>query len=325
MGLGPTCICWAKAQPTRNKFICLLYNCFLGGFFVFMLTSCSLKSQQQGDPSTLKGLQAMAGESKRSIFKKETISRIKEMALKEIALSLGAQAGLASRANSINDALVQQQRTLDTIYDFNAIIIDHNVLPPVLLEGKQTLNLADTQTIRISDRTYKVYKQARFITAAPNWRQYLWMDYKAPEYPNTSLLPKTDEEKSIWKYYVARGWNQGIEQANNILQDNLARIKEDFKGMILYRKLLAMNMVSAPYVSHTDLGVTGDGSEIHIDDRVLRITALPELNMNAKEWKAAVIKDQATLEKLTSLEKEADSTSIVVQSKSWHPVINPIN
>ncbi len=32
--------------------------------------------------------------------------------------------------------------------------------------------------------------------------------------------------------------------------------------MILYRKLLAMNMVSPPYVSHTDLGVTGDASEI---------------------------------------------------------------
>lgn len=303
----------------------LFRYCFSCVFFALIATGCSVKSQQQGDPTTLKGLQSMAGESKPSIFKKETVSRIKEMALKEIALSLGAQSGLASRANEINGALTQQQRTLDTIYDFNALIIDHNVLPPVLLEGRQTLNLADMQTIRISDRTYKVHKQARFITTAPSWRQYLWMDYKAPEYPNENLLPKTDEEKEIWRYYVARGWNQGIEQANNILQDNLARIKEDFKGMILYRKLLAMNMVSAPYVSHTDLGVTGDGSEIHIDDRVLRITALPELNTNSNEWKAAVIKDKATLEQLAELEKEADSTPIEIQSKSWHPVINQIN
>ncbi|OGV27769.1 MAG: type IV secretion system protein DotC [Legionellales bacterium RIFCSPHIGHO2_12_FULL_37_14] len=294
---------------------------------LFFISGCSFKSSQtQGDPTTLKGLQAMAGSSKRSIFKKETISRIKEMALKEIALSLGAQAGLSARANSINDNLVQQQRTLDSVYNFNALILDHNILPPVLLEGRQILNLANAQTIRISDRTYKVYRQARFITTPLNWRQYLWMDYKPPEYPNVNLLPKTKEERAIWRYYVTKGWNQGIEQANIILQDNLARIKEDFKGMILYRKLLAMNMVSPPYVSNTDLGVTGDGSEIHIDDRVLRITALPELNVNSEEWRAAVIKDQQyTLDQLAMLEKEADATPIVIQSKSWRPVINPIN
>jgi defect-in-organelle-trafficking protein DotC len=151
------------------------------------------------------------------------------------------------------------------------------------------------------------------------------MDYKKPEYPNMTLLPKTKEERALWSYYVDKGWNQGIEQANTILEESIARIKEDFAGMILYRKLLAMNMVSAPFVSHTDLGVTGDGDEIHIDDRVLRITALPALNTNSSEWRAAVDKDEDTLEQMQHMEKLIRSTKIAITSKAWQPVIANTN
>lgn len=138
-------------------------------------------------------------------------------------------------------------------------------------------------------------------------------------------FPKTREEKQVWAYYIQRGWSNGVEQANTILEESVARIKEDFAGMILYRKLLAMNMVSAPFVSHTELGVTGDGAEIHIDDRVLRITALPALNTNSKEWRAAIEKDEVALERFDTLEKMATSTKIIVANRSWQPLIDPVN
>lgn len=278
-----------------------------------------------GDTTSLAGLQAMANTTRGNVRSRESTGKIREMALKEIALSLGAQSGLAHRAITIDEELNKQARHLDTVYDFNALVLEHNILPPVLLEGRNTLNLADTQTIRISDRTYKLAKQARFITTPPNWRQYLWMDYKKPEYPNITLLPKTKEERKIWSYYVARGWKKGIEQANTILEESVARIKEDYNGMIMYRKLLAMNMVSPPFVSHTDLGVTGDVSEMHIDDRVLRITALPALNVNSKEWRAALAQDEDALEQLKSMEKLAQNAKIIITNKSWQPNIAPVN
>ena len=252
----------------------------------------------------------MANTSNARIRNAPSMGKIREMALRETALSLGAQSGLAWRARYIDDQLTKQTRHLDAIYDFNALVLENNVLPPVLLEGRNTLNLADTQNIRVSDRTYKVAKQARFITTPPNWRQYLWMDFKKPEYPHTTLLPKTKEERQVWSYYIEKGWAQGVEQANTILEESIGRIKEDFAGMILYRKLLAMNMVSPPYVSHTDLGVTGDGGEIHIDDKVLRITALPALNTNSQEWRAAVDKDEDALAQLDGLEKLVKTAKI---------------
>lgn len=291
------------------------------------LVGCATRTTQQlGDTETLAGLKAMAYTKKSGARATAmTTSKIRETALRETALSLGAQAALAWRAKYIDDNLVKQTRHLDAIYDFNAITLEHNVLPPVLLEGRHTLNLADAQTIRISDRTYKVYKQARFITTPPNWRQYLWMDYQRPEYPHVSLLPANRDEREIWCYYVEKGWQKGTEQANTIFEDNIARIKEDFKGMILYRKLLAMNMVSPPYVSNTDLGVTGDGEEIHIDDRVLRITALPALNVNSDEWRAAVAHDEKSLEDLNLLEKQIYESKVAISNTGWQPVIDPVN
>ncbi|HVT61925.1 MAG TPA: type IV secretion system DotC family protein [Legionellaceae bacterium] len=300
---------------------CLLY-------IILFLCSCAsstLPNGQPGDTSTLAGLQAMQNTVKSNPRNSKTTNKMREMALRETALSVGAQSGLAYRAKIIDDQLVRQTRYLDAIYDFNALLLEHNVLPPVLLEGRNTLNLADMQTIRISDRTYKVAKQAHFVTTPPNWRQYLWMDYQKPDAPHVSLLPVNKEERQIWMASVAKGWQNGVDQANTILEENIARIKEDFTGMILYRKLLAMNMVTPPYVSHTDLGVTGDGEEIHIDDRVLRITALPALNINSNEWKAALEKDEQVLEQFNDLEKRVENAKIKITAKSWHPIISPLN
>lgn len=293
---------------------------------ISLLTGCAQHQSQAPTTASesLAGLMSMSstnGAIGRSTSKQMT--KIREMALREIALSLGAQSGLAWRSKQINEQLIKQTRQMDSIFDFNALVLEHNVLPPVLLEGRNTLNLANAQSIRVSDRTYKVAKQAHFVTTAPNWREYLWMDYQTPDLPEVSMLPKTQDEKQVWRESVQRGWTKGVEQANSILEESVARIKEDYVGMILYRKLLAMNMVSAPFVSHTDLGVTGDGEEIRIDDRVLRITALPALNTNAKEWRAAVAMDEKTLAELNALESVAQSAEIHITSQAWQPVITP--
>lgn len=290
-----------------------------------LLVACSSSNVPVGDTGSLAGLQEMASTRGGKSRSMPAMGKIREMALKETALSLGAQSALAWRAKYINDELVNQSRNLDAIYDFNSLTLEHNILPPVLLEGRNTLNLADTQTIRISDRTYKVSKQARFITTPPNWRQYLWMDYKKPEYPHATLLPKTRPERQVWCIFIDKGWSNGVDQANIILEESIARLKEDFAGMILYRKLLAMNMVSPPFVSHTDLGVTGDGGEIRIDDRVLRITALPALNVNSNEWRAAVEKDEDALAQFKNMEKLVKTAKINITSKAWQPVITPVN
>lgn len=276
-----------------------------------------------GNTESLAGLQAMAENDPKALNKSKG-SKIRSKAIEESALSIGAQSGLAYRAKDINTAMVKIERTLDLLYDFNALMLDNNVLPPVLQEGQETLNMPNSQALRLSDRTYRILSQARFVTTVPNWRQYLWLDYRLPEKPDPSVLPKDDEERHIWQVNVAKGWQKGMQQADSIFATNQARLKQDFVGMILYRKLLAQNIVSPPYVSKVELGVTGDSNQINIDDRVLRISALPALKPDSRQWRSALAKQDSALKNLKRIEKVATKTKLILTDNAWQPVISAV-
>lgn len=218
------------------------------------------------------------------------LSEIRLKALADTAMSLGAQGGLAAAYKEIDEGLAKDTKLLDTIYNFNGMMLTHGVLPPVLVQGDNSLNLADPDTIRIADKTYKIVKQARFATTPPNWREYLWQDYAKPEMPARVLLPRYAEERTRWRRAIRLGWEKGMQQAYSIFQQNLALLKRDYEGMILYRKLLKEHMVSPPFVSTTELGITGDGNDMRINDQVLRITEHPQLQTDSKNWKPIVVK-----------------------------------
>jgi defect in organelle trafficking protein DotC len=217
------------------------------------------------------------------------LSDLRINSLKDSAMSIGAQGGLSWAASAINVQTNKDSKYLDSIYNFNALVMMHGVLPPVLEQGDNSLNLADPATIRIADRTYKIVQQAQFITAAPNWRDYLVLNYPKPSLPDKTLLPKSDEEQNIWRKGIEVGWQSGIDQAYSIFQQNLARLKRDFNGMLLYRKLLQERMISPPFVATTSLGITGNGNDMRVNDQVLRIVEMPKLQTNGARWKAVVV------------------------------------
>ena len=217
------------------------------------------------------------------------VNPIRRQAIEETALTTGAQTALAWRTQQINQQLESYQRNLSQVFNFNAVLIDNQVIPPVLIEGRTSLNLDNPSTLNIVDRTYQIAKQAHFVTTPPNWREYLVQNFQVPESPSFTLLPKTAEERQIWVNFAVAGWENGIAQANTIFAENLARIKQDYVGMILYRKLLAQNIVSPPFVAKADLGITGDSNRIDIDTQVLRITSLPRLNINSEDWESIVV------------------------------------
>lgn len=253
--------------------------------FPILLAGCA-SGGHTGGTDNLADLQDLSISQKSQTSK--AVSSIRNDALRETAMSLGAQSALAQRAKLINAQLTQNEANLDRIFNFNLLLLDHNVLPPVLERGDNSLNLDGDNAIRIVDRTYKIVSQARFVTTPPTWRDYLWLGYTQPDVPDGSLLPHTSDERKMWAKYTEIGWQQGLVQGNIIFAQNLARLKRDYSGMILYRTLLAQNMVSPPFVARTNLGITGDSNNLRINDQVLRITALPALKQNSKLWRPVI-------------------------------------
>lgn len=268
---------------------CVLLSLFL----LLLLTACG-QNQQNLDEVNTTNLSDLENVQYQPIPPSSSpstqVSGLRLKVLQDSALSIGAQGGLSWASDQMNIRMDQDRRYLDTIFNFNAMMLTHGVIPPVLEEGDFTLNLADPNTIRVSDRTYKIVEQARFATTAPNWRDYLRLAYSKPDLPDKSLLPRNINEQKVWRKSVQVGWEKGIVQAYSIFQQNLSRLKRDYRGMLLYRKLLQEKMISAPFVSRTDLGVTGDGSKMNINDQVLRIVELPQLQTNSRHWKAIIVR-----------------------------------
>ncbi len=253
------------------------------------LLSACFSHHQDIDPTNIHSLENIQEEENHFGATEAGMSSIRVKALEDTAMGLAAQGGLAATSDQINARLEKDKWHLETLFNFNGMMLSHGILPPVLAQGDNSLNLADPNTIRVADKTYKIIQQARFVTTPPNWRDYLWMRYSKPEIPSKFLLPKNKEERVIWVKAIKAGWEKGVIQSYNIFQQNLARLKRDYQGMILYRKLLQEHMINAPYVSRTELGVTGDGSDMRINDQVLRITEPSRLQTESKRWKAIVV------------------------------------
>ncbi|KAF1702968.1 type IV secretory system conjugative DNA transfer family protein [Pseudoxanthomonas kaohsiungensis] len=225
------------------------------------------------------------------------VSELRLSALKAVALQVGTQAGFQRRSYEIEQSIKEQAPRLDQVYNFQGLILDNNVVPPVLVEARDVVRAPDDSTLRLADTTFEIVIQAKFATATPSWRDYLVRGnaltpttYK----PDPVMTPRNDAERKFWQAQVAAGWEAGEKQAELVFQSELARLNRDFKGMVLYRSLLYRNMVSKPFVSEARMGVTGDGNKIAINDRVLRIVAKPQLETRSDRWNAPILPARPT-------------------------------
>ncbi|PCH57857.1 MAG: type IV secretion system protein DotC [Legionellales bacterium] len=248
------------------------------------LSGCGNKSAIPSNAPT--GLKKLHNLSSTPHKTKENNIRIN--ALRDTALSVGARGGLAWRAKQINSILSRQEHLLYRIFNFHCLLLDDNILPPVLVSGKNILQLHGDGIIRIADQSYRIIQQAKFVTNPPTWRKYLWMHFSQPETPNRTLLPQNKIERAIWQKHVAVGWLSGIKQADTIFTSNLGRLKRDYQGIIRYHNLLAQHIVSKPFVAKASFGITGNGKEISINDQLLRITDFPSLQTDSSKWQTEI-------------------------------------
>ena len=257
---------------------------------VALLVCAGCTTSKAPDSSDLGQLRSLTRDQ--ALQHQQNLTGIRYHALRDTALGIGARAGLYFRAQQLNKLLTRHERELDRIFNFRPLLLEDHILPPVLLEGRQILNQNSEQEIQLADRTYQIIQQAKFVTTAPTWRDYIWMEFKKPELPDASLLPKNSGESAVWRVAIGDGWQAGIQQADSIFMEKLGHIKRDFNGFILYRTLLAQHIVSKPFVAKTELGVVGGNDAMSVGEKVLRITALPQLQSNSAAWKTEVIRHE---------------------------------
>lgn len=213
-------------------------------------------------------------------------NQIRLDAIKEASAGLGARLALKKRITEINNELAIHGPEMDKIFNFGSVIIDGDVLPPVITEANNNFNQSGLDEVRVSDKIYKIERDARFVSVTPTWRDYFKSDAAATEVemPHMSMTPKSAEEKKVWDMWLLNGWNEGSEQANNMFKEGMSLLRRDYNGMLRYKSLYKQNVVSKPYIARTSMGVTGGGKQLNINDKVYRITDHSALNTEKDKW-----------------------------------------
>ena len=106
-------------------------------------------------------------------------------------------------------------------------------------------------------------------------------------YRHSVLQPNSAEEENAWIEWEKAGWDIGKQQAHNIFESNLNRLNRDFQGMIRYKILVEEGRVNPAVIAQGVLGNTGDGQNMRVNDRAIRITRDPKLELDSSKWLAS--------------------------------------
>ena len=211
-------------------------------------------------------------------------NKIRAKVVKQAAFSWGVQEGLYWRYQNIVSILDAQSLELHTVFGFNKFIVNGKMLLPTVIEAKRIYEQTTDISARTVNVSYSMDKPARIIPQPPTWRDYLIRAIDTPQKPHGVVFPRTAEEGAAWREGINRGWEEGVNQANDIFFIDLIKLKKDIEGLYRFRKLLAMGIVTMPKVASSKYSVIelDSGKTLNINDVVYSITTQPDFTETDK-------------------------------------------
>ena len=199
--------------------------------------------------------------------------------LREAAVSYAAQAGYQHRVWEVMRQLEQDSAKLSRTFDFNRVSYrapreTGYILPPVVSRATAAINVDESgQSAVAADEFYRLEIPGRIVTIIPTWRDYLVIPLEEASEPDDDFLPQNREEKQVFNRFAAEGWQAGVEQADEALGLNFARLKRDYLGMVEYRRMVQAGLVKELVLASSERRSAGDGDELFIGERRLQIVS----------------------------------------------------
>jgi len=274
-----------RHSQIKGRHLCLL--------IYFALLSMTALADSKALPKTLLELQSLSRQQadERHDTTLRTLADTRARTQRETAHTLGASHGLISRNEQIKQHLHTLRPTLNTIFNFEHLMIANHIVPPVIIRAKQVSLQKTNKAIRQTGTVLKIAEQARIAHTPPVWEGYLLIDFGKPAVAHKAILPNTAEEKTTWAAWITEGWQEGIRQADAIFADNLHRLARDLTGMLRYHLLVKRGYISSPFLDETNNGAVVEGDTLRIDDTLLTLTH-PAGFTSPDTWQP-VLSDQA--------------------------------
>jgi defect-in-organelle-trafficking protein DotC len=232
--------------------------------------------------------QSLLNKQKFSSMDKATVSKkntLRIIELKSEALRISTLHSFYSNFNELKNGLISKSSNLDTIFNFTPLMLSGgSILPPVISENNNRIN-KNKNTLILTKRSFDITSPARLISTVPTWRDYvISTKHVLPPTPSEDILPSNELEKLAWQASIKAGWNLGKNQAEDELVQSIRRLTTDYLGMLRFTLLLKKNMISAPYVSVTNLGITNTDTNLNIGQSSIKLIQPSFFNDNYKGW-----------------------------------------
>jgi defect-in-organelle-trafficking protein DotC len=211
--------------------------------------------------------------------------------LREAALSYAAQAGYERRVWQIMRQLETDSPKLSAAFDFNRVAYrapkeTGYILPPVVSRATAAINVDSTGRSAVAaDEYYRIEVPGRITTVVPTWRDYLVIPLEEPARQNDDFLPQNREERQVFNRFAAEGWQAGVEQADEALELNFAKLRRDYLGMVEYRRLVQAGLITELVVRGTETRSAGDGEELFIGERRVQIVNAARFVRDPSKWR----------------------------------------
>jgi len=208
--------------------------------------------------------------------------------LRDSALIYSAQCALRHYYQQINQQLLSHKEELDRAFAFQPLMLDHDVVPPVVVQTGRTVEQVGANYVVVADQSFKILKPGRFVTTPISWQEYLIRDIPRSTLPDKSQLPQNSIEEEIWARYVAQGWEAGKEQAFIMFQNNLSCLVEHYNGMVNFHRLFQQGLMTAPIIQQIENGITTSQDQMNINQKILAIAEQGFLEKDVRRWHSYV-------------------------------------
>lgn len=216
---------------------------------------------------------------------------LRQRALRQEALTVGAQGGLYYRSQQINRYLRQVAPELGRVFNFAPLMIHGSVLPPVIARVSPVSHISGDALSLVSVRAvYRILAPARLVSVTPTWRTRLWMPSRKPRPQDIplALLPHSAKEQAIWAHNVDHGWVAGVRQADFLFRERVRRLRRSILGRLLFLRLANAGLVSVPRLAIGHYGIQVGRRVLRDGVRLFRVTA-PARFIATPGWRSPVV------------------------------------
>ncbi|MDC5277956.1 type IV secretion system DotC family protein [Acinetobacter baumannii] len=218
------------------------------------------------------------------------IDAIKSL-VREAAQRNAIRARLTEIDNIVHSA--NNVRKLDTIYNFQPLMINTVVVPPVIIQANNISDVQNPRLLSVLGVRYEIKENARFSHTPPNWRDSLQFNVKSYDVGldtlPTELKPKSAAEHRAFKAAMEQGIEDGVKEADSIFKYQLNRLNQTYKGMITFHRFVLDGKITMPAISRKDIALSGNGNTLMLNQSNFEITQLPSFVNNTKLWNSRIL------------------------------------